>query len=71
MPLCRFAPLTMLIVCAALLFPASVWPGKAGRGQQPTDKLVAPVPRKVTLQEDRICLGKALQLLAVQPIEPK
>ncbi len=65
MPLCRFAPLAALILCAAL-FPASARPGKADRGQEPPDKPAAPVPRKVTLQEDRISLSKALQVLAAQ-----
>src|SRR5436305_6723213 len=65
MPLGRFLLLAALIVCAAL-FPASARPGKAGRGQEPADKLPAPVPRKVTLQEDRISLGKALQSLTAQ-----
>ncbi|MBI1915874.1 MAG: hypothetical protein HYS12_14235 [Planctomycetes bacterium] len=66
MPLYRFAPLVTILLCTACLFPASARPGKAGRGQEPADKPAAPVPRKATLQEDRISLSKALQAFAVQ-----
>ena len=70
MPSCRFAPLAAILVSVALLFTSNAWFGKAGAGQEPTDKPALPVPRTITLQEDRISLSKALEVLGVpDPVE--
>src|SRR5262249_38790313 len=62
MPL-RFVPFAVAILCASLL-AESLWPGKTSRGQEPESKLPAPAARTITLQQDKISLNNALQILA-------
>src|SRR5438067_2003417 len=62
MPL-RSVPFAVVILCASLL-AVSLWPGKASRGQEPESKLPTPMARTITLQQDKIPLNNALQLLA-------
>src|SRR5438874_13616205 len=64
MPPCRFAPLAAILVSVAVLFASNTGPGKGGAGQEPTDKPASPVSRKITLQENRIALSKALETLS-------
>jgi hypothetical protein len=66
MPLRRVVPLAVFVFSVVFLFSASARPARDGRGQEPEDKLPAPVAKKVTLPEKGMPLSAALRSFSDQ-----